>query len=331
MQSVQVVEPGRLEVVERDVPDGPGALVKIERVGICGTDVKVFTGKIPAPYPLTMGHEAVGIIEEPGALGLFAPGDRVLIDPAVACGHCDLCRAGRVHICRNGGLLGRDAHGVFADYARVPEERLLAVPDSIEAEATGLLQVLGTTIHAQRAVSIFPGDTVSIIGLGVSGLLMVQLLKARGATVIGITRSQWKLDLAAELGADAVAQPDAARDLVHEMTDGRGVDIGLEAAGTEGTLAETIELTRTGGEILVFGTLTGGSNGLPYYQFYHKELTIHNPRAAQPTDYERGILLAANGTLELGPIVTHRFGLAEAGDAFDAVQDSSSLKVLMTP
>ena len=104
----------------------------------------------------------------------------------------------------------------------------------------------------------------------------------------------------------------------------------IEAAGTEPTLSQAIELTRIGGEVLVFGTLTGGNEGLPYYQLYAKELTIRNPRAAITSDYERGIALTASGRLNLDPLVTHRFSLEAADEAFDAVADSSSLKVLMT-
>ena len=331
MRAVQVIGDSQLTVTDVAEPaDGRGALLRVNTVGICGTDVKVFKGAIPTNRPLTMGHEGICTVVEPGDLGITTAGQRVLVDPAIACGYCEMCRAGRVHICLNGGLMGRDGDGVFSEYVRVPEERLLIVPDSIPEAATGILQVLGTVVHAQRSVDVFPGDVVVVVGLGVAGLLMVQMLKRRGATVIGVNRSEWKRHLAAEMGADAIAAPDEAKDVVLDVTDGRGADLGLEAAGLESTLSRTIDLTKVGGEILVFGTLTGGSGGLPYYQFYYKELTIYNPRAAQPTDYERGIRLVASGALDVEKIITHRFSLEEAVGAFEAVQDSSSLKVLMS-
>ncbi len=331
MQAVQVVGDQELAVVDAPEPEpGPGALLRINTVGICGTDVKVFKGAIPTPRPLIMGHEAIATVVQPGASGITTPGQKVLIDPAMACGYCAMCRAGRTSICLNGGLMGREVDGVFAEYARVPEERLIPVPDAIDDTDAGILQVLGTVVHAQRAVDVFPGDVVVVVGLGVAGLLTVQLLKRRGATVVGINRSAWKRDVAARLGADAVGGPEDARALVDEITGGLGADLGLEAAGTERTLAQAIDLTKVGGEVLVFGTLTGGSEGLPYYQFYFKELTVYNPRAAMPADYERGVTLVASGALDVAPIVTHRFSLDEAGEAFVAVQDSSSLKVLMT-
>lgn len=225
--------------------------------------------------------------------------------------------------------MGREVDGVFAEYVAVPERALLRVPDSISDVASGVLQVLGTCVHAQRAVSVFPGQVVAVIGLGVAGQLMVQLLRERGVTVVGITRSEWKLELAQRHGAAAVATPDRAEEVVAELTDGRGADLVVEAVGTEATLAQAIELVGIGGEVLVFGTLTGGTHGLPYYQLYFKELTIYNPRAALLDDYATGIDLAAAGRLELEPIVTHQLTLDDAEESFALVHDPASLKVLM--
>lgn len=298
-------------------------------MGICGTDVKILQGKIPATLPRTMGHEMVGEIVEPATDGLIPAGTRVLVDPGLACGSCDLCFAGRPNICLRGGLLGRDADGVFAEFVTAPESRLLVVPDSISAKAAGVLQVLGTCVHAQRAIEVFPGDVAVVIGLGVSGQLMVQLLKARGATVLGVTRSEWKRDLARQLGADETAAPGDARSVLDEMSGGRGAAISVESAGNETTLSLAIELAAVGAEVLVFGTLTGGGQGLPYYDLYFKELTIYNPRAALPADYQRGIELTANGTLDLEPIVTHELTLDDAAEAFTTVQGRDALKVLM--
>jgi threonine dehydrogenase-like Zn-dependent dehydrogenase len=117
--------------------------------------------------------------------------------------------------------------------------------------------------------------------------------------------------------------------LLAEITENRGPDLVVEAVGTEATLGQAIELAATGGEVVVFGTLTGGNDGLPYYQLYHKELTLHNPRAALVGDYADGVALAADGSLILEPIVTHELDLEEAEKAFELVHDPGSLKVLM--
>ncbi|MGI9647535.1 MAG: zinc-dependent alcohol dehydrogenase [Acidimicrobiia bacterium] len=329
MKAVQVVGPSQLEVVDIPVPNSDGqALIRVHRAGVCGTDVKVFKGQIPGPRPLVMGHEMVGTVVEAGPRGLVPEGARVLIDPATSCGYCDVCRRSLPHLCRNGGLLGRDSDGVFSEFVVAPEEKLHVIPDTVSEEAASVLQVLGTCVHAQRAVSVFPTDSVAVIGLGVSGLLHVQLLVARGITrLLGTTRSQWKLDLASQFGAAATAKPDEAAAVLAEMSGGKGADLVVEAAGVEATLGQAIALAGTGGKVLVFGTLTGGERGLPYYDLYHKELTISNPRAAIPTDYDTGIDLASSGRLHLDDMVTHTIPVDEAASAFEVVQDSSSLKV----
>jgi 2-desacetyl-2-hydroxyethyl bacteriochlorophyllide A dehydrogenase len=331
MKAVQVVAPSQLAVVDVPIPEaGTNALVRVHRAGVCGTDVKVFKDQIPGPRPLVMGHEMVGTVVEPGSRGLVAAGTRVLIDPATACGYCDVCRRSLRHLCRNGGLLGRDSDGVFSEFIAAPEEKLHVIPDAVSDDAASVLQVLGTCVHAQRAVNVFPTDVVAVIGLGVAGLLHVQLLAARGIhQLVGITRSQWKLDLASEFGAIATATAEQADDVLAEISHGLGADLVVEAAGVEETLGQAIHLTGIGGEVLVFGTLTGGDRGLPYYDLYHKELTIFNPRAATPADYDAGIELAAAGRLRLEDLVTHTVVADDAADAFAAVQESSSLKVVI--
>ena len=324
------MSPGVIEV--GDVPEpaaGDSVLVRVGQVGICGTDVKILAGKIPVEYPRIMGHEMVGEVVQAPADSPYPAGTRVLVDPGVACGWCYLCRAGRFNICVNGGLLGRDVDGVFTEYITVPYNRLVPVPAEISDKASGVLQVLGTCVHAVKTTDTFPGQVAAVIGLGVAGQLITQLLRLRGLTVVGITRSEWKRELAASSGTHFTAAPDGAAAVLDDVTEGRGPDLMVEAVGTEATLAGAIELAGTGGQVLVYGTITGGDTGLPYYQLYHKELTLLNPRAAVVGDYADGVALAAAGSLSLEPIVTHQVGLEEAEKAFELVHDPNSLKVLM--
>ncbi|HSJ83029.1 MAG TPA: alcohol dehydrogenase catalytic domain-containing protein [Acidimicrobiia bacterium] len=330
MRAVRVVAPDSIEITDVPEPDpGSSVLVRVGQVGICGTDTKILAGKIPVEYPRIMGHEMVGEVVSAPDGSPYGAGTRVLVDPGVACGWCHLCRAGRFNICVNGGLLGRDMDGVFTEYHLAPFNRLIPVPSDVSEKASGLLQVLGTSIHAVKTIESFPGRVAAVLGLGVAGQLIAQLLRLRGMTVVGITRSEWKRDLAAASGAHFVARPDEAPAVLGEVTEGRGPDLVVEAVGTEATLAQAIDLAATGGEVLVYGTLTGGNQGLPYYQLYHKELTLHNPRAAVVGDYADGVALAAAGSLDLEPIVTHELDLEEAEKAFELVHDPSSLKVLM--
>jgi 2-desacetyl-2-hydroxyethyl bacteriochlorophyllide A dehydrogenase len=325
-----VVGPGVIDLTEVPEPSDPALVkVRVQQVGICGTDIKILAGDIPVEYPRTVGHEMIGEVVSAPVGAPYEPGSRVLVDPGVSCGWCDLCQASKPHLCRNGGLLGRDVDGAFTEFITVPVGRLIPVPDTISARASGLLQVLGTCVHAVKMVNPFPGRVVAVIGLGVAGQLITQLLTLKGTRVVGITRSAWKRDLAAENGAAAVAQPGDAAPVLDEMTHGRGPSVVVEAVGKEETLSSAIELVGIGGEVLVFGTITGGGQGLPYYQLYHKELTLHNPRAALPGDYADGVALTATGAVHLESIVTHELSLEQAEKAFELVNDPSSLKVIM--
>jgi threonine dehydrogenase-like Zn-dependent dehydrogenase len=169
-----------------------------------------------------------------------------------------------------------------------------------------------------------------VVGLGVSGLLHLQLLRERGvSTLIGITRSAAKRELALRLGAGVVAAPGEADAAVAEATGGRGTDLAVECAGTQETLAQAMRLAGAGGTVLVFGTTAPAADGLPTYQWYFKELTILNPRAARPRDCDAAIRLAASGRLELAPLVTARFPLAQASRALAACAAPGQLKVML--
>jgi L-iditol 2-dehydrogenase len=222
--------------------------------------------------------------------------------------------------------------GVFADEIALEEGNLHVIPDAVGQDESGLLQVLGTVVHAQQTVELSSETVAAVVGLGVSGLLHVQVLVERGAgKVIGITRSPWKLDLAKKLGASAVATPDEAAEVVAEISENRGADVVIESVGTEATVVQSIELAGFGGDVIVYGTVTAPGNLMPYYQLYFKEITLHNPRAARPRDYDTAISLATTSRVQLAPLVTARYPLREADSAFAAARSADHLKVLLTP
>jgi (R,R)-butanediol dehydrogenase / meso-butanediol dehydrogenase / diacetyl reductase len=327
--------PGTVSV--RDLPEPraePGlALVRVAQAGICGTDVKIAAGDIPVPARRVLGHEMTGWVEVPGPRGVPPAGTAVLVNPATFCGGCDLCRRDLPHLCRRGGLLGRDADGCFAELLAVDEALLHPIPDSVQPDAAALLQVLSTCVHAQSRLRSAPADaddSAVVIGLGVTGLLHTQLLRARGVgTIIGVTRSAWKRDLARRFGATATAAPDDAADAVAEATDGRGARVVIDCAGTPATLAQAIRLAGAGGTVIAFG-ITAQAVGVTPYEWYLKELTIHSPRAARPRDCDSAIRLCAEHRLDLDPLVTARFPLAKLPDALAACRDPAQLKVVLT-
>ena len=206
---------------------------------------------------------------------------------------------------------------------------MLAVPEHVSSDALGVVQVPGTCVHAVSTAPVSPGDTAVVLGLGVSGQLIAQLLAAQGAHVIGVTRSDWKRELVLQHGATAAVAPEEAATVVAEFTEGRGPEAVFEAVGTVQTFSQAIELAGPAATVVFFGTTTGMESGLPYYQLYYKELSLRNPRGATMADYEKAIALVADGVINGVPLISSRFGLDEVQRALAATQDPSTLKVLM--
>jgi L-iditol 2-dehydrogenase len=259
-----------------------------------------------------MGHEMIGVVEG-GEDATLKKGTRVVVDPAVGCGMCLNCREGRMNLCPNGSLVGRDTNGGFADYLVAPRTHVYPLPDSIENNVAALIQVATTCMHGQHRMDVFPGQSVAVIGLGVAGQIHVELAKVWGAhPVIGITRSAYKRNLAEQLGADITLSsgPESVR-AVKEATGGQGADIVIECTGVPSALADAINMVRLGGTILLFGITSATQMNLPFYQLYFKELKIVNTRAAIGEDFPPTIDLVARGALNLKPLVTHVVPLLE--------------------
>jgi 2-desacetyl-2-hydroxyethyl bacteriochlorophyllide A dehydrogenase len=329
MKAALLVEPGLVEV--GNVPDPTPApdevLVSPTSVGICGTDKKIFTGGIPVETPRIPAHEIVGRLET-AATG-SSVGDRVLLDPSIICGRCPRCLEGRSNICERGQLLGRDRDGGLSELIAVPARNVYPLPPSVPDDVAPVIQVLTTCMHAHRAVEIFPGDSVVVVGLGVTGLLHVQLAKMRGASpVVAVTRSQPKLELARALGADVtIRADDEAVPRVVDVTGGGG-DVVIECAGTVGTLASAVWMTRPGAQVLAYGTIPAEDGAFPYYELYYRELAIVNARASCPEDFPASIDAVASGAIAVEPLVTHRFPIDEVARAF-AADDEGALKAIV--
>jgi 2-desacetyl-2-hydroxyethyl bacteriochlorophyllide A dehydrogenase len=322
-----------LRIDERPPPEsGPGeVLVDVAWTGICGTDVSIYTGKIPVRHPLVMGHEIFGRIASPGGAP-FASDTRVVVDPVLSCGVCFWCAKGQSNLCPSGALLGRDRDGGCRDRMAVPSANVHPVPDTIEDSVAALIQVLTVCLHGQRDAPVYPGDSALVIGLGVSGLLHLQVAKARGARpLIGVTRSASKRALAEELGADVTLDPadPLLDDKVRAATEGRGPDVAIECAGYVETFARAIELVRPGGRMVGFGTITATSGSLPFYLLYLKEIALTNPRAAKPEDFPVAIGLAADGAVRLEPLISHFFPLEAAQEAITTAQRTGTMKVML--
>lgn len=324
MKAMVLSAPRDLAAAQVETPrPGPGqVLVRVTNSGVCGTDLKIFAGAIAVRYPLIMGHEMSGEVVEGHDGDRLKRGDRVIVDPVLFCGGCFNCRAGQTNLCPNGALLGRDANGGFAEYVVAPRTHVFHLPATIDPRTAPAIQVLTTCVHAQRRATIFPAQSVVVVGLGVTGQLHVQLAKARGASpVIGVTRSAWKRNLAEQLGADITLPPgDTAIRRVAEATGGRGPDVVIETTGIVRSIADAITMARLGGTLLLFGITTATEGALPFYQLYFKELTLVNARAARGEDYPASIDLVARGAVNLLPLVTHTMPVWALAPAIDMLK-----------
>jgi len=332
MKAVVLRKP--FDLVASDVtapePKHDEVLVRVSHSGICGTDLKIFTGAMPAPYPVIMGHEITGEIAG-GATDSIGAGRRVLIDPVLFCGVCFDCRAGRTNLCPNGAVIGREVNGGFADYVVAPDTHVHPLPASIDSRDAPLIQVLTTVLHAQRraGVGLTSGtgprgeaQSVAVIGLGVSGQLHVQLARARGAgTVIGISRSAWKRRVAEQLGTDRTSSSgDEAIAAVKAATGGHGADVVVESTGMVAAIADAIAMVRPGGTIVLFGIYTAREGALPFYQLYYKEPVVVSARAALPEDFPESIDLVASGKVKVSALVTHVLPVSELRQALGMLE-----------
>ena len=318
-----------LRDVDSPTPGPDETLVRVSHSGICGTDLKIYQGAIPVKLPRIMGHESIG--EVVSGSGLTA-GSQVIVDPVTYCGACYQCRKGQTQLCPNGTLIGRDVDGGFAEYVVAPSDNVHVIPAGVPLDQAPLVQPMTTVLHGQSMAGVGSGDAVVIIGLGVTGLLHVQVAKSRGADlVIGITRSGWKRDLAEELGADITFAPDeTVVDRVREATGDRGGgDLVIESVGSLGVLAQAMEMVRLGGRVLPFGILTMTEGALPFYDFYFKEILLVNARAAKADDFPASIELVKNGAVSLEPLITDHIPLVEMNTALDKLEAGEGIKIIL--
>ncbi|HSW10575.1 MAG TPA: alcohol dehydrogenase catalytic domain-containing protein [Bacillota bacterium] len=316
MRAALLRAPGELTIEEVPQPRlEPGqVLVRIMATGICGTDVAVYAGKYPVTYPLIQGHESSGWVAEVGdGVAGLARGDRVMLNSLVFCGRCRWCRRGDTSCCINGGLLGREYPGTFAEFVAVDQKQCHSLPDEMGWVDATNLAVLATVVRSQRRARLQQGMSVAVIGLGVSGLLHVQLAKAAGAfPVVGIETVPWKLELARKLGADQVMTPQAAegKKAVQELTDG-GPDLVIDAVGIAETGRLGLALVGRGGTLLSFGVDPTPMSTLSSFTLYDSELTLLGSRAQTPHDMELAIKAAKTGAVDISFLTTHRHRLAD--------------------
>lgn len=329
--AVRLHGPEDLRVDEIAHPGPPGhgeVLLRVTATGICGSDLHTYEdgriGDTAVSEPLTLGHEFGGVVEAVGADavdGNFEPlqvGTRVAVDPAQPCGRCEMCEHGHQNLCRRLHFCGLfPDEGSLRRYMHVPAHTCFPIPDSIDDAGSALLEPLGVAIHAVDLAKIKVANSVAILGAGSIGLYIAQLVRLSGADPIFVSdKFDWRLERAAEYGARTIncdtGDPVAA---VYEATNGRGVDVAIEAAWSDHSVQQAAEMARLGGRLVLVGIPGPDELQLKHSTVRRKGLTIRMSRRMNHT-YPRAIRLAQSGKVDLNGVISHHFPLEKAPDAF---------------
>ena len=334
MKVVYIKEPGKIEVIEKDIPTPRKgeALLKLKYCGICGSDIATYTGNQPfATYPRVPGHEfSAEIVEiEDNDYGL-KKGMIVTANPYFNCGHCYSCKRGKVNCCESNQTMGVHRDGSFAEYITMPVERIYN-GKGLTAKTLALIEPFSIGYHAINRGEVQKGDNVLVFGAGPIGIFAAIAAKQKGAKVYAADLFDGKLEYAKKLGADGVinVHKEDVKKKVLEITDGNGMDVCVEAAGTPETFLKCIDTVAFAGKIILVG------NGKKETTFNHsvllkKELNVYGSRNSL-NDFEPLIDLTSSGKVNVDNIVTDEYDINNVLEAFKALthNDGTSLKVLV--
>ena len=330
-RTMVLTEPRKFQLVDRPLPvAGEGeALVKIAATAVCHTDLDIYTGGPKnLRYPIVLGHESTGTIESLNAVAPgLAPGQPVLINPVITCGHCDCCKRGHEHLCRNAGLFGREIEGSLRQYVTIQSRYLYPLPAAMRLDDATLIETLATVRHAQVRANLQSGESVVVFGQGATGLLHTQLAALSGCKpVIAVSRSRWKLDRAIALGAHDAVAADAEHAVgeVIRLTGGVGADVVIDTAGGSTTLKAGIDMLRPGGRFCSFSLSHDPVSGVSAFPLYFKEVSIIGSRALTAEDIRASIDLVASGRIDVRGFVSTTYPLSKAPEAFAEYEGNPS-------
>jgi L-iditol 2-dehydrogenase len=331
VRALELFEYNQFHLVDLPIPQikPDEVLIQVKACGICGSDVHGMDGstgrRIP---PIVMGHEAAGEIVAFGEnASSWSVGDRVTMDSTLFCGDCQYCRRGQVNLCDNRQVLGVSCQeyrrqGAFAEYVAVPARVLCRLPDGLSYERAAMVEPVSVAVHGVKRAGVGPGDRVAVVGVGMIGVLVVQVLKAMGVSeIVAVDIDPHKLESAAKLGATSTATSSAGMEL----------DAAIEAVGVTETVEMAIRSVRKGGSVSLVGNFSP-SVQIPLQVAVTREISIYGSCASQG-DYEESLQLIASGAVQVEPIISARIGLESAPEYFDRLhrKEAGLNKVVVCP
>ncbi|HEX9374737.1 MAG TPA: L-threonine 3-dehydrogenase [Actinomycetota bacterium] len=346
MRALRKAGPGPgLELVEVPVPK-PGAgevLVEVAAASICGTDLHIYEWNAWAEKrihpPLIPGHEVAGHVVASGPeVHHIQPGAFVSAEGHVFCGFCPQCRRGRMHTCERMRILGVDFDGGFAEYVVLPERNAWEVDKRIPPDIASIHDPFGNAVHTafiSGGADDIVGSTVVVLGCGPIGLFAVGVVRAAGARqVVAVEPNEFRQGLAKQMGADVVVDPghEDAVEAVREATDGHGAEVVLEMSGVPAVIRQATEMICAGGRIALLGLPTKPVSLELTDHVIFKEARIFGVTGRELfTTWETVSNLLVSGTVDVAPVITHRFALVDFEQAFEAMDSGRSGKVILLP
>ncbi|MBQ9324776.1 MAG: alcohol dehydrogenase catalytic domain-containing protein [Clostridia bacterium] len=329
--------PGQIMFVEKEMPQpGPGeVLLKIMKIGVCGSDIHVYHGKHPfTSYPVTQGHEVSARIEKVGeGVTDLRLGQKVTVEPQVVCGTCYPCRHGKYNLCEKLKVMGFQTTGMASEYFAVDAGKVTPVPESMTYNETAMLEPLAVTVHAAKRAGTVRDRDMVVLGAGPIGILLMQTLKAMGARRVMITDiSDYRLALAERVGADKAVNT-ARTDFAEALEDFFGpdkADVIYDCAGNDVTMGDAIRCARKGSTIILVAVFAGMAN-CDLAVLNDHELDLNTSMMYRHEDYLEAIALVASGKVQLQPLMTRHFAFRDYLAAYQYIDENREqvMKVLI--
>ena len=329
MRTLTILEPGKVKVQDTPVPDpGPGEVqVKVAACGICGTDVHILRGEYMGDYPIVPGHEFAGQVTATGeGVARIRVGDRVAVEPNIACDNCRNCLNNRQNFCLNWEAIGVTLQGGMAEYVVAPEKAVFATGE-LSFEAAAFMEPLSCVVHGVERAGIELGDRVAILGAGPIGLLLLQVARLRGGVEITVLERQEARGALAE----AYGAQRWVRDV--EALSVGAYDVVIDATGVPALMAQTVGLARKGGKVLLFGVPPSGAElAVDAFAVFERGLTLRSSFTSRRNSYQ-ALALLESGAVSVDKLVSHRLPLEAFEQGVSLIEKGGDevTKIMMVP
>ena len=338
MRQAIMISPGIIE--HRDIPEPDQLkdneiLLRIKKIGVCGSDIHVFHGKHPAtPYPVVQGHEYSAIVEAIGNnVTKVKPGMKATARPQLICGECGPCKRGQYNACQKLKVQGFQSPGVAQDLFVVTEDRIVPFPDSMSLEQGAMIEPAAVGAHSTNRASRLIGKNVVVSGAGTIGNLVAQFAIARGAAKVLITDiSDYRLNIARQCGIQGTLNVNnhSFEEGVNLFFGDEGFQVGFEAAGVQSSLDVLMKFVEKGGEIVILGVYSQNPVVNMFYLGEH-ELNVFGSMMYRHEDYEAAVKMIASGKIVTAPLLTNSFPFSQYLEAYRFIEEQGdkSMKVMI--